>query len=409
MPTKKIEVSKDILEKEINSGISLTNIAKKLGYSVCVITRLCKKYGLKSSVYCKPNIEKEWLLQQTVDLKRSLEDIAKELGCAATTVRAAGERFGLSQEQLNIGKYRINKKPRIANYKVSKEWLEEQLKTDKSYVDIGKLVGSSRTMIAVWIKKYNIKVDKNRQKILGKKNRKKRQYQPYYIDIPKETLIDLYVNKKMSSVDIGNILRCGMTIVLNHLRKYNIPIRRKYKYSRKNNCPQITDRVDISGQRNGKLEVMVTNRICKDVYWECLCDCGTKVYIKTQEWLSKMKKDCGKCTRNTTVEKYGDIPYSWFNRLGRAAKNRKLSFEITIEDVWNIYIKQNKKCAFTGDDVIFDSVRGRQTASIDRIDSGLGYTKDNIQIIRKECNIMKQNYTDEFFISICKKVANFRG
>ena len=43
--------------------------------------------------------------------------------------------------------------------------------------------------------------------------------------------------------------------------------------------------------------------------------------------------------------------------------------------------------------------------SIDRIDSKVGYTKDNIQIVLKEVNLMKNTLSHEEFIKICKLVT----
>jgi hypothetical protein len=46
-----------------------------------------------------------------------------------------------------------------------------------------------------------------------------------------------------------------------------------------------------------------------------------------------------------------------------------------------------------------------RTASLDRIDSSKGYTKNNIQWIYKPINSMKRDYTQERFIELCKLVA----
>ena len=48
----------------------------------------------------------------------------------------------------------------------------------------------------------------------------------------------------------------------------------------------------------------------------------------------------------------------------------------------------------------------RKTASLDRIDSNKGYTKDNVQFVHKDINWMKQDFEQNKFIEYCKKVAN---
>jgi hypothetical protein len=44
-------------------------------------------------------------------------------------------------------------------------------------------------------------------------------------------------------------------------------------------------------------------------------------------------------------------------------------------------------------------------ASLDRIDSSLGYIITNVQWIDKEVNYAKQEMTNEQFIKMCKKVT----
>lgn len=44
--------------------------------------------------------------------------------------------------------------------------------------------------------------------------------------------------------------------------------------------------------------------------------------------------------------------------------------------------------------------------SVDRIDSNKGYTKDNIWIVHKDVNLIKQDYDIKYFISMCKAIAN---
>ena len=46
-----------------------------------------------------------------------------------------------------------------------------------------------------------------------------------------------------------------------------------------------------------------------------------------------------------------------------------------------------------------------QTASLDRIDSTKGYSKDNIQWVHKDINCMKMDFSQQYFIDLCVKVA----
>ncbi len=68
---------------------------------------------------------------------------------------------------------------------------------------------------------------------------------------------------------------------------------------------------------------------------------------------------------------------------------------------------QGYRCAISG--VELKVVRnGTQTASLDRIDSSKGYTRENIQWLHKDVNLMKRNMTDENFVQWCKVIAEHR-
>ena len=63
-----------------------------------------------------------------------------------------------------------------------------------------------------------------------------------------------------------------------------------------------------------------------------------------------------------------------------------------------LYIDQNKTCALSGLEIGWAEVGQDHTASIDRIDSTKGYTLRNIQLVHKDINMMKQQYTNQYFI-----------
>lgn len=108
--------------------------------------------------------------------------------------------------------------------------------------------------------------------------------------------------------------------------------------------------------------------------------------------------------KNGSWRGYQGVPGKVLSRLRNGAKRRKLHFDITLEDIFNVYKKQGFMCAFSGIPVSFD-----KDASVDRIDSDLGYTTDNIQVVHKDLNMMKRNINNELFIQWCILVAkNFK-
>ena len=45
------------------------------------------------------------------------------------------------------------------------------------------------------------------------------------------------------------------------------------------------------------------------------------------------------------------------------------------------------------------------TASLDRIDSNLGYVKGNVQWVHKHINVMKNIFNQDMFIFLCNQVT----
>lgn len=122
-------------------------------------------------------------------------------------------------------------------------------------------------------------------------------------------------------------------------------------------------------------------------------------------------KSCHKCSNRKTPNCHRGwhrgIRISWFNKYMVCAETRGIPFDITLDDVADLYTKQDRKCALTGWPISFPDVGFRHDShvSIDRIDSKGGYTAANIQLVHKSVNMMKQNYSQQFFIEVCHAVS----
>ena len=69
-------------------------------------------------------------------------------------------------------------------------------------------------------------------------------------------------------------------------------------------------------------------------------------------------------------------------------------------------MRQEKQCALTGRDLYFyERGNSRGNASLDRIDSKLGYIQGNVQWVLNDVNIMKNKYDEDYFLSICQDVC----
>jgi len=139
----------------------------------------------------------------------------------------------------------------------------------------------------------------------------------------------------------------------------------------------------------------------------CLCNDIIKKRV------SDIERDigCVKCkTLNFSGRKsfnYKGCEYvtgTYFNGIYHNAKKRNLEFKISIEYIDNLLKKQNFKCALS-DLPIYIGFDFDITASLDRIDSNIGYLENNVQWVHKHINIMKMGLSEDLFKYLCCKVS----
>lgn len=197
-------------------------------------------------------------------------------------------------------------------------------------------------------------------------------------------------------VIIGRVKNCGC-------KKYTPP-----KGLNNKTCKNLT------GQRFSNLvAIEIDTSKPKRIHWKCLCDCGNTKSFQSRHLIGGMIKSCGcrhflKGKESNSWKGYEDISGQYWGRVIKGAESRNLDLSISIEDAWKIALKQNKKCALSGVDLIFSRSSNRN-ASLDRIDSTKGYTLDNIQWIDKNINGMKSNMSEKEFVRWCNLISNYRG
>lgn len=167
---------------------------------------------------------------------------------------------------------------------------------------------------------------------------------------------------------------------------------------------------------------VISEKYKKDgIYWnDCECICGTIRPVRSWTINNSKTKGCGcsKVKTRTRSETVGDLSRSYFTsfKYSRTRKNIYFSEEITMEFLWDLFLKQDEKCAISGIPIFLNrqwssQSNGRitpviQTASIDRIDSSKGYFIDNLQWVHKDINMMKGSMAQNDFIAFCIQVAN---
>jgi hypothetical protein len=146
----------------------------------------------------------------------------------------------------------------------------------------------------------------------------------------------------------------------------------------------------------------------------CECECGKQKEVRGCKLIRGDIKSCG-CHRNKwdrtntwSWKGCGEISGRYWAILQKSAKIRDIEFNLSIEYAWDLFLQQNRKCALTGSEIFF--VRnyqraGRQTASLDRINSDLGYIQGNVQWTHVDINILKNDFSQDQFIKLCTAVG----
>lgn len=147
---------------------------------------------------------------------------------------------------------------------------------------------------------------------------------------------------------------------------------------------------DRKGLRYGRL--LVVSFSGKNKYnqnlWLCQCDCGQKTVVIGHQLSTKRTTSCG-CGRGSKP-KHGktDTPeYRMWSRCKTRAKRNGVPFTLTLEDivipplcpVFHIPLT----CGSREDNEL--------SPSLDRIDNNKGYIKDNVWVISRKANTIKNN------------------
>ena len=172
--------------------------------------------------------------------------------------------------------------------------------------------------------------------------------------------------------------------------------------------------VDITNHKFGNLIALQYSHTNKVEYWDFKCLLCEKTFTTRKPDVVRGKtKSCG-CKKNVGENNgnwngYESINGRTISHYKKIAKKRGIEFNITIEDLWRKYVEQEMKCPYTGISLIISPknkiLRTPNNASLDRIDSNLGYIVSNIQWVYKKVNVMKNTMTHDEFIDICNLIS----
>jgi len=182
-------------------------------------------------------------------------------------------------------------------------------------------------------------------------------------------------------------------------------------------------RNDISGRRFGNLLVVGLGGYYtppgggpRHRQWRSKCDCGNILDVSYSRLKSGKKTCCGCCVQYQSGKEkrnwkgFGEISGTIWSQLRRSAQDRNIAFDLTIEEAWGLFLRQNRECALTGISIGFSPTLrqdiSKNTASLDRIDNTKGYMIDNVQWVHVKINYMKSDMSQEEFIIWCKRTVD---
>jgi len=168
----------------------------------------------------------------------------------------------------------------------------------------------------------------------------------------------------------------------------------------------------IVGEKFGDREVMSTKYKRNkrgDTLWNVKCKCGEMSWQKACRLTKGRAQMCRSC-HHENISNHGKYtPWFLFREASERAKKKNIEFKLSLDYLDSILEDQEFKCIYSGVELGMEfSINkrvGKNTASIDRIDSSKGYIEGNVQWVHKVVNNMKSSLAEGEFLKWCKLVA----
>lgn len=149
----------------------------------------------------------------------------------------------------------------------------------------------------------------------------------------------------------------------------------------------------------------------------CGIEYPTAEFNTDQSQTDGLQSSCKTCKykkRLIYLSTYDGFTKCLFKDLRSNAKARNISVNIKLEDIQELYIKQNGKCAITNIKMTHQAterakdsqhILNKWNISVDRINSSKPYTINNIQLVCAIINRMKTILSNDNFLSVCSAVT----
>lgn len=154
--------------------------------------------------------------------------------------------------------------------------------------------------------------------------------------------------------------------------------------------------------------------VCKTCF-KCKESKPTDLFFKHHQTTDGLHSWCKSCCREgndksrakrrSTIEGRARV---FLISAKRGSLKRGHEFALTTDDIVGFWNKQLGYCAYSGREMTLEAGK-LNTVSIERINSSIGYTKDNTILVCQAINRMKSDFGYEDFFKLCRDVATFLG
>ena len=178
-------------------------------------------------------------------------------------------------------------------------------------------------------------------------------------------------------------------------------------------------RLDLRGQKFGKLIVLDAFQRNNHTYWKCECECGRKTEVRSDALQIAISCGCEgrrKLKLGSLVlrHKAGEASFRNLYRAYKyAAKHRNFEFALSLDE-FRILTKQ--PCFYCGmlpqtlTKIYRRGYNGEYIYNgVDRKDNTLGYILGNVVTCCTICNLAKRDLSVEVFLAHAKKIIDYQS
>ncbi len=228
-------------------------------------------------------------------------------------------------------------------------------------------------------------------------------------------IIDNKIVSKKCFSNKSDVISCGKIKPLDEfsLNKYG-------KYGRHNQCNECRNknRATINVKRINKGTKKCKGSLCIQINKDGVEKNVNEFNSDKRSIKDGLQSSCKKCRKHDSAKCYSKLD-NYVKLLLKNTKHnitkkaRQIEFNITHNDVIELYEKQNRCCALSGIKMKHEykvttdkkqHIVSKYNISIDRINSKKGYTLDNIQLVCAIINRMKYKFSCQKFIDFCTSV-----